>query len=231
MYPTDYNLALIVLHRRSFTKSDFGVPKEVTGHSRSICTKAAIAIILHVHGLFQAAPNLRRWKYYCFYCLQATLVLLVTLVDEPLAEETQALIMPCKLSVTIFKQFDLKAGRRCADMVARVLEGWHRHRDSGRNDTGKLGGGPTDGCYTSMSPVQSQQSPRTVGPTTVQPGFLNRSPSQHAITDMGPESALDLTDLDFQVDNDVWDYFMSSEMHSRPFESWMKLLNEKDFQS
>jgi hypothetical protein len=39
-------------------------------------------MISHIHRSFELVPGLRRWSYYCFYCLQATLVLLPKVADD-----------------------------------------------------------------------------------------------------------------------------------------------------
>lgn len=108
-------------------------------------------MIRHVHELFRLAPSLRRWSYYCFYCLQATLVLLANITDcdhdrafppidsgtasvELQASEKPIKVSPvddsclCEMSVQIFQQIELKASKRCAEHVHHFLEKWKAKR-------------------------------------------------------------------------------------------------------
>lgn len=112
-------------------------------------------MINHIHRLFKMAPNLRRWSYYCFYCLQATLILLASLIDvERAGRRTpgcatttqdnqsakdiqtfteEALKAGCELSIAIFEQIELKAARRCAEVVRRFLGKWAARRRQALN--------------------------------------------------------------------------------------------------
>ncbi|OJJ82586.1 uncharacterized protein ASPGLDRAFT_59563 [Aspergillus glaucus CBS 516.65] len=133
-----YNLALIVLHRVSFTKADLLAASHLVKNSQYTCIQAARAIILHVHGLFEAAPCLMRWRYYCYYCLQATLVLLMKVIDEPAAEETKGIVAACQLSISVFRQINLKAAKRCAEIVTQIIERWRRQQDVGEANSEDL---------------------------------------------------------------------------------------------
>lgn len=126
---SDYYLALIVLHRGSFTKADPSTTSSLIKHSRASCIQAARVIIVHVYGLFGVAPCLKRWRYYCYYCLQATLVLLMQIIDEPAAEETQEIVTVCQLAVSVFGQIKLKAAKRCAELATQIIEQWRRQDD------------------------------------------------------------------------------------------------------
>jgi hypothetical protein len=83
---------------------------------------AARDMIVHIHELFMLAPSLRRWSYYCFYCLQATLVLFTKITDEPSSEGTESLKALCQLSIQVFEHIKLKAAKRCAEIVRQVLD-------------------------------------------------------------------------------------------------------------
>ncbi|KAJ5662653.1 uncharacterized protein N7477_010269 [Penicillium maclennaniae] len=130
-----YNLALIILHRVPSTKSDPSAASDLVNNSRSTSIQAARAIILHVHGLFEAAPCLRQWRYYCYYCLQATLVLLMKVIDEPAGEETKEIVTVCQLSVSVFRQINLRAAKRCAEIVTQIIERWKRQQDVRKVDS------------------------------------------------------------------------------------------------
>jgi hypothetical protein len=112
------------------------------------CVEAARDMIRHVHELFTLAPSLRRWTYYCFYCLQATLVLLASITgDRPeyhlqsgFSSKSTPTDLPasgspikctqeddtrlCEMAVEIFRNIELKASRQCAEHVHRFLETW-----------------------------------------------------------------------------------------------------------
>lgn len=113
------------------------------------CVDAARDMISHIHQIFQIAPSLRRWSYYCFYCLQAVLVLMMTMVDDnsqtyrrrestPLwidvtelgdgSENQYDLQYYCELSINIFEQLRLKAAERCAQVVRSFLGRWKSSR-------------------------------------------------------------------------------------------------------
>lgn len=85
-------------------------------------------MVLHIHDIFQQAPSLSRWSYYCYYCLQATLVLLMRVLEEPTLDETAIIARICETSVHIFEQIELKASKRCAEVVRHVLDQWNGRR-------------------------------------------------------------------------------------------------------
>lgn len=104
-------------------------------------------MIRHIYTLFTLAPTLRCWSYYCFYCLQAILVILLKVADDQhrsrrhqprntgelshlqpsvgsdrdTMEEDRML---CNLAVEVFERMKLKASQRCADVVRRFLDKW-----------------------------------------------------------------------------------------------------------
>ncbi|KAH7109204.1 fungal-specific transcription factor domain-containing protein [Dactylonectria macrodidyma] len=166
-----YNLANIILLRSSVTKK--------ASESYTLCRQplynlhqssywdAARDMIRHIYSLFALAPGLRRWSYYCFYCLHATLVILPKVaddyhrsrhrqqssandlsnpqpsveVDRRTSEEDRRL---CRLAIDIFDQIELKASQRCADVVRQFLDKWTRPRPE-KNRTG------SDALQTSSS--------------------------------------------------------------------------------
>ena len=104
-------------------------------------------MIRHIHGLFILAPGLRRWSYYCFYCLQAALVILLKVADDQYRSRRQhrdgGPSLPgvdpslqvdsgtvqedrrlCNLAIDIFERIELKASQRCADVVRHFLDSW-----------------------------------------------------------------------------------------------------------
>jgi hypothetical protein len=85
---------------------------------RKACLDAARDMIVHIHRSFELAPGLRRWSYYCFYCLQATLVLLPQSADDRDAAD----YLFCIRAVEVFEQIKLKASQRCADVVRQYLQ-------------------------------------------------------------------------------------------------------------
>lgn len=84
---------------------------------RRVCLAAARDMITHIHRSFELAPALRTWSYYCFYCLQATLILLPQSRDDQ--DATNDLF--CARAVEVFEQIKLKASQRCADVVRQYL--------------------------------------------------------------------------------------------------------------
>ncbi|KAF9699532.1 hypothetical protein EKO04_002477 [Ascochyta lentis] len=84
---------------------------------RKVCLDAARDMIMHIHRSFELAPGLRRWSYYCFYCLQATLILLPQSADDRDGVDD----LFCARAVEVFEQIKLKASQRCADVVRQYL--------------------------------------------------------------------------------------------------------------
>lgn len=84
---------------------------------RKICLDAARDMITHIHRSFELAPGLRRWSFYCLYCLQATLVLLPQSADNRDAADD----IFCARAVEVFEQIKLKASQRCAEVVRQYL--------------------------------------------------------------------------------------------------------------
>ncbi|EXJ71188.1 uncharacterized protein A1O5_06182 [Cladophialophora psammophila CBS 110553] len=134
-----YNLAIIILLRGSLSKQklDHGCQSRVYQDS---CLSAARDMVKHIHHIFRLAPSLRRWSYYCFYCLQAILVLLTKIIaddnapcarppsHERASSEANRLaeaatdMSCCEIGIRIFEQIELKASQRCAEVVRRFLD-------------------------------------------------------------------------------------------------------------
>lgn len=51
-------------------------------------------------------------------------------IDEPVAEETKGIVTVCQLSVSVFRQINLKAAKRCAEIVTQIIERWRRQQDA-----------------------------------------------------------------------------------------------------
>ena len=157
---------MIILLRSFLNKS----PAEPSNHSsyyykqqedqyKASCIDAACDMISHIHALFSLAPSLRRWSYYCFYCLQSTLVLLTKMIEEdngsnvgqtaspPATQDSVSrtetkergdLVGFCELSMKIFDQIELEAARRCARVVRKFLDRWeNRQRKRKQRNQGK----------------------------------------------------------------------------------------------
>jgi hypothetical protein len=109
-------------------------------------------MIRHIHRLLTLAPHLRRWTYYCFYCLQAVLAILPQVTND--YRRTQSRIRAeanistgshqvnkepeddrklCNLAIEIFEQIKLKASQRCADVIRHYLNTWESNQTT--NDT------------------------------------------------------------------------------------------------
>ncbi|KAF1980321.1 hypothetical protein BU23DRAFT_445114 [Bimuria novae-zelandiae CBS 107.79] len=144
-----YNVAIIILLRISLSRnaSEYNTSSRQSLMSlhQTTCLDAARDMISHIHRSFKLAPSLRRWSYYCFYCLQATLVLLSKVADTYSCSrrerrhrdaDTRSSLQPapeldatrveegdrlCSLAVDIFEQIKLKASQRCADVVRQFL--------------------------------------------------------------------------------------------------------------
>lgn len=140
-------------------------------------------MISHIHELFSLAPSLRRWSYYCFYCLQSTLVLLAKLTEEDTrisqnqdmspstglnstlckdSKVQQDLLSLCKLSIIIFHQIELEAAKCCAQLVQKFLDRWeNRQRKYKQRDKS----GPSSYNDTRATSERSQlfEQARTMG--------------------------------------------------------------------
>jgi hypothetical protein len=166
---SDYNLAIIISHRgwpKEQAEDLNATPDDV--HKTS-SLDAARDMVVHIHQLFRLAPSLRRWSYYCFYCLQATLVLLMRITDEPFAEGIEDSKSLCELSIQIFEQIELKAAKRCAEIVRQVL-------DQGQK---RIGAWKSSGNLTGTS----QEAPDWLSDpsSSSQNGIGNRLPNSHRL--------------------------------------------------
>ncbi|VUC22716.1 unnamed protein product [Clonostachys rosea] len=140
-----FNLAIIILLQGSREKKD--KPKRSDHEEPSLASfhqlcrlDAARDMIRHIYKLFETAPRLRRWSYYCFYCLQATLVLLPKVAESHYIRRNVHHVHGspcscqwskyrqdwkiCSLSFKIFEMIDLKASQTCGEAVRRFLKGW-----------------------------------------------------------------------------------------------------------
>ncbi|KAI9154777.1 transcriptional regulatory protein [Paramyrothecium foliicola] len=142
-----YHLANIILLRGSVVKKTVDHhalnTQQLSSLHQSAYLDAARDMIRHIHKLFILAPGLRRWSYYCFYCLQATLVLLHKVADDQHSRRRQrhAQNQPeshssfdagretveedrkiCQLAFEVFEFIKLKASQRCADVVRQFLD-------------------------------------------------------------------------------------------------------------
>ncbi|OBT81483.1 hypothetical protein VE02_09266, partial [Pseudogymnoascus sp. 03VT05] len=111
-----YNMAVMILHRTSLQEAERTTRDKVSIASEAKGEQAASDMIRHIYSSFKAVPDLRKWTYYCFYCLQATLTLLIKLVDEPLLESNLSMAELCELSIDVFQQIDLRSADQCAKM-------------------------------------------------------------------------------------------------------------------
>ncbi|OAL17879.1 hypothetical protein AYO22_11223 [Fonsecaea multimorphosa] len=151
-----YNLATIILLRNSLnpqtadeTRSDAETGDHLELLYQISCVDAARDMILHIHQIFCIAPSLSRWIYYCFYCLQAVLVLMMKMVDdnsharkrrgstlswmhgnetEDSSNVQRDLRCYCEMSIDIFEKLKLKAAERCAQVVRSFLGRWESSR-------------------------------------------------------------------------------------------------------
>lgn len=201
--------------------------EDLTKTSQSTCIDAAGAIILHIHDLFQAAPNLRRWRYYCYYCLQATLVLLIKLIDEPVGEQSRNIVTKCHLSIAIFKQIELKVAQRCAELVASVLNS-RQKRQISESSSEQPALDPSQSVFEPCESVMPSQQIADQLPTKeVQYGLMESGTDEFSAGSC-PDLTFSGTELDFSVDDELWNDFVKSGMHTRPFESWMNILNDQE---
>lgn len=153
----DYYLAIIILFQDpiSATPANGHAPRSQISHQlhQSYHLNAARNMIRHIHRLLTLAPHLRRWTYYCFYCLQAVLAILPQVTND--YSRTQSRISEeanistgsrqgnkepdeddrklCNLAIEIFEQIKLKASQRCADVIRHYLNTWESNRT--RNGT------------------------------------------------------------------------------------------------
>jgi hypothetical protein len=148
----DFNLGVIILLRGSLRKS---ILKTIVGDSetlslhQSFCLDAARDMIRHIAALFELVPHLRAWSYYCFYCLQAALVILPKLAGENHLSRISRRSVDgddgshsthrqpendwevCNLAVRVFEQIELKASQRCAEVVKQFLNKWKHVKPTG----------------------------------------------------------------------------------------------------
>lgn len=122
---------------------------------RKICLDAARDMINHIHRSFQIAPGLRRWSYYCFYCLQAILVLLPQTDGDKAAND-----LLCTRAVEVFEQIKLKASQRCAEVVRHYL----RRRAKSRTKRPK----PDNAASHVFVTDEDLQAPVSTNPASVQ---------------------------------------------------------------
>lgn len=161
-------------------------------------------MITHIHQSFETAPGLRRWSYYCFYCLQATLVLLPQTADDNAAHD-----LLCKRAVEVFEQIKLKVSQRCAKVVRQFLG---RRAKRQRQDVNTEHANHADGI--SQPPMLD-----TLGlvqqPTAVPDAMLYRTTGQiqevsdplASIQDQGDNSA---SVFSFDNNNTYWPFISPS---------------------
>lgn len=164
---SDFNLAKIILLRSAVSARKDPDPTSaayplITLH-RKICLDAARDMITHIHQSFEIAPGLSKWGYYCFYCLQATLILLPQCTDTNAADESF-----CQRAVDVFEQIRLKASQRCADVVRQYLQKCARSRQKRQKqedavqDVATTNGGHRSPVFT--NPISSLQQPTRPAP-------------------------------------------------------------------
>ncbi|KAH8801443.1 fungal-specific transcription factor domain-containing protein [Xylogone sp. PMI_703] len=129
-----YNLAIIILNRRWVVKFDKIPPKSNFDLYQTLCLNASADMISYIHRIFELAPSVRKWSYYCYYCLQAMLPILAKIINEPKGENTEDLVHICSLGVQVFKQINLKAAERCAEISCRVLDYWRSQKQSANEE-------------------------------------------------------------------------------------------------
>ncbi|KAF3047930.1 hypothetical protein E8E11_006657 [Didymella keratinophila] len=174
-----YNLAIIILLR-----SSLHIQREIDPATancllmalhRRVCVNAARDMIKHIHRSFEIATGLRTWSYYCFYCLQATLVLLPQTADSMASDD-----LMCRRAVEVFEQIKLKASQRCAEVVRQYLRRRtiSRQRRQKRNDK-------------DQEAVNGDQAPPPAGPALALQHNGRTQPTSQMTTD--PVRALDQT--------------------------------------
>lgn len=100
-----------------------------TNMSVPICLGAAQENVVLIHHIIAEDPSNRRWKYYCYYCLSATLILLMRIFECP-QEEAGEYIRICSKSIEVFESINSGQSRKCAALVKNVLQ---RHREPARS--------------------------------------------------------------------------------------------------
>jgi len=190
---------MITLLRNSLTSSKPGSTHEpLTLLHRSCCLDVARDMIRHIHRLFKLAPRLRRWSYYCFYCLQSTLVLLSEIADHhhhrsgrrrhrsrpadapgqcscksaqctKSDQERQEDWDLCNVAVEIFEKIELKASKRCAEVVRQFLTRWDcpKPQPSSDNTTSIPSGSLREGILPQSNATPAAQ-PLTPFPSNAQ---------------------------------------------------------------
>ncbi|CAG9950245.1 unnamed protein product [Clonostachys rosea f. rosea IK726] len=178
---------------------------------------AARNMIRHIYRLFKSAPYLRRWSYYCFYCLQATLVILPRVADyldiSQCQQQKNACLVPtppsstqadgdmieedvglCNMAVEVFEKIELKASQRCAIVVRQILDSWEAKK---RNDS--LNTGHTsisvDNCGVRRStPTRVlPEHPADSSSSSCNPSIINEDGSTH-ISPRSTQAGLNVVD-------------------------------------
>jgi hypothetical protein len=168
---------------------------------------------------------------------------LIRVIDEPFAEQTNEIVAKCHMSIEVFEQIDLKVAQRCAEIVARVLNSRQRRQSSRQGSPGTMqysakptskstqpGSDSTQPVFEPLAPAEaSQQASDQVPSKEPQYGLI-----ESGATDFAPGSCSDLTfngtEWDFSADDELWNGVFESGMHTRPFESWMNILNDQNGQ-
>ncbi|UPX11465.1 uncharacterized protein EKO05_0002071 [Ascochyta rabiei] len=198
-----FNLANIILLRSAVSMQNEIDPGAadcpLIALHRKICLDAARDMITHIHRSFKLAPGLRRWTYYCFYCLQATLILLPQSADDRDASDD----LFCTRAVEIFEQIKLKASQRCADVVRQYLRKRTTVRDKQKQETATHCSDYANQTLRSSRSGSALQRPE---PATAMPyGFLAQNQSCGDFANETQDCELDTAGLlSFDIGRASW---------------------------
>ncbi|EGU72926.1 hypothetical protein FOXB_16564 [Fusarium oxysporum f. sp. conglutinans Fo5176] len=181
-----YYLAIIILLQGSIPRNPSerhaSSSRPLSQRHQSSYLNAARNMIRHIHELLALAPHLRRWTYYCFYCLQATLVILLKVADDQhcsrrrqrrMSNDSRALGQVdhetveddrklCNLAVEVFDLIRLKASQRCADVVRHFLDKWRPERTTNDPDARRTSSRGLDDCGMQQVPSPTGDFPLPV---------------------------------------------------------------------
>ncbi|EXJ71813.1 uncharacterized protein A1O5_05623 [Cladophialophora psammophila CBS 110553] len=213
-----YNVALITLNRVALIPGTSDQVLADRAEFSASCIEAASESIVHLHWLLRAAPKLRRWGYYCYYCLQATLVIYLRLIDDPFGPEAADMIALCRFSIETFDALHIPAAKRCAEVFRRALT---EHKDARESDFERSRPGST------IVTVPASCDDEDLQLVTTSPLLPTSSRQASAVPTFGPENASGLVFGNTLVDDTS---LMHTEDAHPDEDAWSGLAN-LDWQS
>ncbi|KAH9204886.1 hypothetical protein DL95DRAFT_398200 [Leptodontidium sp. 2 PMI_412] len=130
-----FNHVMLMMHRPFFAKSKVSTPYYDCTMSIAVCLGAARESIHLIHRLLVRDPSMGRWTYYCYYCLTATLILLMHIFDCPTEDARNSCINLCLKSEEVFSLIKSEPAQKCLILVQKVLHKAQQLRQNSPFDT------------------------------------------------------------------------------------------------